>query len=625
MCAMRLPGLVALALVAGLALTGTAGAAPAVSSPYGQVPGSPFATSGGAPLEVAFSPNGSLLASVDAGDAPEGIPASVAMFALYPGGALKQVPGSPFLSGLNTPSVAFSPAGDLFAAVDAGNTTVSTFTVSTAGALSPVPGSSAATGKAPGSVAFSPNGALLAVANYGDSTVSVFSASATGLLAPVPGSPFATGEEPASVAFSPNGALLATADLGDSTASVFSVTPAGSLTPAPGSPFTVGTVGTGAPATGPPLPLDPGLAASVAFSPSGTLLAVADQGDATTPAQGTLSIFSVSAVGALSPAPGPAPETALPAGTVTFSPHGLLAVAEWALIGTGVGPSGALELFSVSSAGALDPEPSGPVDLGHPDSESFSPNGFWLAVADFYDDSVSVLGATTMNTTPPAITGTAAAGHPLSCSTGAWTPTATSFAYQWERDGTRIVGATNATYTVQPLDEGTALSCFVTAGSAGAERAGAASNRVEVPIPHVAHCPAVTGTLAGSRLGPLKLGMTRAQARHALRHSSLRRTAHSDYFCLTPAGLDAGYRAGRVVWISTESAYYTVIATRVGAPFAGLRGQLRAGAGSWSFAPAGPATAIIETHSGVVETIAIAPRRLTRTSRAQRALIATFG
>jgi hypothetical protein len=47
----------------------------------------------------------------------------------------------------------------------------------------------------------------------------------SGALTPVAGSPFATGLEPVSVAFSPSGGLLATADLGENTVSVFSVGP----------------------------------------------------------------------------------------------------------------------------------------------------------------------------------------------------------------------------------------------------------------------------------------------------------------------------------------------------------------------------------------------------------------
>ncbi len=71
--------------------------------------------------------------------------------------------------------------------------------------------------------------------------MSVFSVSAGGALTPVAGSPFPTGDTPESVAFSPSGGLLATADFYGNTVSVFSVSGAGALSPVPGSPFTTGT------------------------------------------------------------------------------------------------------------------------------------------------------------------------------------------------------------------------------------------------------------------------------------------------------------------------------------------------------------------------------------------------
>ena len=86
------------------------------------------------------------------------------------------------------------------------------FSVGSGGALTQVTGSPFATGRDPESVAFSPGGGLLATANVGDSTVSVFSVGSGGALTAVTGSPFATGSGPVSVAFSPGGGLLATAN-----------------------------------------------------------------------------------------------------------------------------------------------------------------------------------------------------------------------------------------------------------------------------------------------------------------------------------------------------------------------------------------------------------------------------
>src|SRR5436305_815837 len=105
-------------------------------------------------------------------------------------------------------------------------------------AFTEVTGSPFATGLEPFSVAFSPSGGLLATADTFADAVSVFAVnSSTGVLTPVTGSPFATGSRPTSVAFSPSGGLLATADSFADTVSVFAVNSStGALTAVTGSP-----------------------------------------------------------------------------------------------------------------------------------------------------------------------------------------------------------------------------------------------------------------------------------------------------------------------------------------------------------------------------------------------------
>lgn len=146
-----------------------------------------------------------------------------------------QVPGSPFGTQPNSPSIAFSPNGGLIAVANHTNgsttTTGSTGSVSVfsvnemTGSLSGVPGSPFANPAGAVSVAFSPAGTQLAVANLSDS-VSVFSVNQrTGALRAVSGSPFIIRSPgTAWVAFSPRGGLLAVAngtELG-STVAVFS-------------------------------------------------------------------------------------------------------------------------------------------------------------------------------------------------------------------------------------------------------------------------------------------------------------------------------------------------------------------------------------------------------------------
>ncbi|NBT87226.1 MAG: DUF932 domain-containing protein, partial [Flavobacteriaceae bacterium] len=55
-----------------------------------------------------------------------------------------------------------------------------------------------------------------------------------------------------------------------------------------------------------------------------------------------------------------------------------------------------------------------------------------------------------VNTVAPVVSGTAATGETLSCTTGTWINSPTSYAYQWYRNNTTSIGgATSSTYVVQ--------------------------------------------------------------------------------------------------------------------------------------------------------------------------------
>jgi subtilisin family serine protease len=69
----------------------------------------------------------------------------------------------------------------------------------------------------------------------------------------------------------------------------------------------------------------------------------------------------------------------------------------------------------------------------------------------------SAPGSAPANTSPPTISGTAQAGQTLTASTGSWSGSPTSYAYQWQRCGSScspISGATTSTYTAQSSDVG---------------------------------------------------------------------------------------------------------------------------------------------------------------------------
>jgi 6-phosphogluconolactonase len=261
-------------------------------------------------------------------------------------------------------------------------------------AFGPVAGSPFAAGTDPSSAAFSPSGSLLAVANSGlltepdSGSVSMYSVNqSTGALTQV-GSPTQIPDgEPSSVAFSPSGGLLAVADEDQDSVSMFSVSQSGALTPVPDSPFS----GAGG---GPD---------DVSFSPSGNLLAVADVDDGVT-------IMSVGQSGALTRWPDSPFATGGVSG-VAFNPSGdLLAAA--GIAGSPI--SGAVGVFSVDASNEeLDAVPASPFTAGNsPYGVAFSPDGSLLAVTNQSGGNVSMF-------TVDASTGALAnvAGSPVSAGT----------------------------------------------------------------------------------------------------------------------------------------------------------------------------------------------------------------
>jgi len=251
------------------------------------------------------------------------------------------------------------------------------------------------------------------------------------------------------------------------------------------------------------------------------------------------------------------------------------------------------------------------------------------------------------NTVVPSISGTPRAGAVLSCSTGSWSNAPTTYVFVWNRDGTPIAGTTSSTYTVRSIDEGSTLTCSVVALNAAGAAKAATSAGVAVPVPKVAGCPAATGSVHGSDLGPLSLGVTRAAATRALTHSSTRGKAYEQFFCLTPIGIRVGYAspkllgglptdersayAGRVVWISTASAHYAVSGVRPGATVSAARARLKlsgpfvVGANDWYLARDGRVVAVLKVRKGLVEEIGIAnPAVVGTRGGAERRFLVSF-
>jgi 5'-nucleotidase len=84
------------------------------------------------------------------------------------------------------------------------------------------------------------------------------------------------------------------------------------------------------------------------------------------------------------------------------------------------------------------------------------------------------------NLAPPVITGQPRVGATLKASAGSWNVDAPTLAYQWNRDGIPIEGATAARYTLVGADAGAAITVTVTASAEGYTDGVATSGEFEV-------------------------------------------------------------------------------------------------------------------------------------------------
>ena len=245
----------------------------------------------------------------------------------------------------------------------------------------------------------------------------------------------------------------------------------------------------------------------------------------------------------------------------------------------------------------------------------------------------------------PTVNGTLKAGATLKCLAGSWTNAPTAYSYQWYRNGTLLAGFTGSMYRLETLDEGTTLKCVVTASNS-AGQASAQSNTVTIPIPKVAACPGATGSMTGTTIGQITLGLTRSRARYLYRHHSNRGKQYEDFFCLTPIGVRVGYASpillyglgrherakyqDRVVWASTSNPYYSLDGIRAGESIAtasrllGTEPPFHIGLNYWYLARKAGYTAVLKVRGTVVQELGIADNALTKTRTAQNVLMHSF-
>lgn len=100
-----------------------------------------------------------------------------------------------------------------------------------------------------------------------------------------------------------------------------------------------------------------------------------------------------------------------------------------------------------------------------------------------------------VNSALPEITGDLYQGETLTCSTGTWSNTPDTYAYQWHRDGSAIIGATANTRVLALADAGAAMSCTVTATNSGVPAvATSAATAAILGDPTFSVQPSITGT-----------------------------------------------------------------------------------------------------------------------------------
>jgi len=167
-----------------------------------------------------------------------------------------------------------------------------------------------------------------------------------------------------------------------------------------------------------------------------------------------------------------------------------------------------------------------------------------------------------------------------------------------------------------------------------------------IPFGPAAACTSAAGFIAGSSVGPVRLGMPRSQIRRLFSSFSTRHHRYMDFFCPTVHGIRVGYPSpvllrslprkqrarlrGRAILALTANPSYTLKGVRPGARLAAVARRLKVGRrfqiglNSWYLAPAGPSCGVFKVRRGRIEEIGLADKRLTISRATSRRFLARF-
>ncbi|HEY3727860.1 MAG TPA: CocE/NonD family hydrolase [Solirubrobacteraceae bacterium] len=159
-------------------------------------------------------------------------------------------------------------------------------------------------------------------------------------------------------------------------------------------------------------------------------------------------------------------------------------------------------------------------------------------------------------------------------------------------------------------------------------------------------CPAATGRLSGSALGPVRLGMTAKRARAAFVKSSTRGHRYMDFFCLSPNGIRVGFPSpgllrtiprrqrggsrGKVVLALTANRHYALHGVKPGTRLSKVARRLHVsqpfhvGRNSWYLTPGKSTRGVLKVRHGVVQEVGVAQQRMARTRAQGRRFFRSF-